>query len=188
MQETVTEETAMSTRGAWIETWTGRQFFLEDPRPDEVCIEDIARALSLLCRFTGHVNRFYSVAEHSLLVMQNLPLKFQAWGLLHDAAEAYLGDLSAPLKGLAALAPYREIESLVLGAVFERFGLALGIVPPMVKQVDLRMLLTERRDLMPSTDNEWSVRGEPFPHKITDWVPTDIEAQFLRDAKRLGLE
>ena len=84
----------------FIVTYTGKQFFFDDVQPDSIDIRDIAHALSQLCRFTGHSNLFYSVAQHSLLVSEKMPGRpiDKLTALLHDAAEAYIGDVSSPLK------------------------------------------------------------------------------------------
>jgi hypothetical protein len=85
-------------RGGWMQTFTGRQFFPMDPRPEEVDPTDIAHALSLLCRYNGHVDRFYSVAEHCVHLSYVVPPEHALWALLHDATEAYVGDMISPLK------------------------------------------------------------------------------------------
>ena len=77
-------------RGDWIQTYLGIQFWPLDPRPEEVMLFDIAHSLSNMCRFTGHCREFYSVAQHSVIVSQNVPREDAAWGLLHDASEAYM--------------------------------------------------------------------------------------------------
>lgn len=87
-------------KGDWIQTYTGRQFWPLDPKPEEVCIEDIAHALSQQCRYAGHTIRFYSVAQHSVEIALRVPRAAALWGLLHDAAEAYLVDLPRPVKYL----------------------------------------------------------------------------------------
>src|SRR5271165_7548492 len=89
---------ADNRKGDWIQTYTGRVMYPLDPRPEEINIIDIAHALSNLCRFTGHVRTFYSVAEHSVRVSQHCDPKDALWGLLHDASEAYLADMSRPMK------------------------------------------------------------------------------------------
>src|SRR5579885_2784587 len=89
--------------GDWIQTYCGVAFYPLDPRPEEILIEDIAHALSMLCRFTGHVKRFYSVAQHCVYVSHRCDPKDALWGLLHDAAEAYLNDISRPVKSLREL-------------------------------------------------------------------------------------
>jgi len=83
---------------AWIQTISGRKFPLAEPDPNQIDIEDIAHALSMLCRFNGHCTQFYSVAEHSMHVSHEISNDLALAGLLHDAAEAYLGDVPSPLK------------------------------------------------------------------------------------------
>lgn len=86
---------------SWIQTFTGKKVFPFAMTPDQVCIEDIAHALALKCRFTGHCKRFYSIAEHSVRVSWLVRPEVQLAALLHDAAEAYLPDFARPLKGKA---------------------------------------------------------------------------------------
>lgn len=135
-----------------ILTATGRYFDLANPDPASIHIEDIATALSRLCRFTGHTQHFYSVAQHSVSVSRLVPQEYALEGLLHDASEAYLGDVSSPLKQM--LPDYRAIEKKVEAAIAERFWLIFPLHPS-VKQADLKMLVTERRDLMPEALGEF---------------------------------
>src|SRR5712664_1181267 len=93
----------MSDRGPWIETFTGHAFYLLDPRPEDILIEDIAHALSQACRFTCHTRRFYSVAEHSYHIAVLCEKEYKLGGLLDDAEETYLGDMNRPLKHHASL-------------------------------------------------------------------------------------
>lgn len=178
-------------RGDWILTVTGKKFWPLDPDPGDVCIEDIGHALSMLCRFTGHCRRFYSVAEHSLLVAGNVPPKFRAWALLHDAAEAYIADISRPLKHASEMQNYRDIEERVLTAIFTRFELHNGgpelWLPPAVREADARACATEMRDLMPGCP-DLDATSEPFQAQINNWIPAQVHEDFLKAAKQLGLE
>ena len=85
---------------SWIATSSGGVFHLKDPNPDEVSIFDIAESLSKLSRFNGQLPSFYSVAQHSCLVMELLPQDAKPYGLLHDAHEAYIGDMTRPVSNL----------------------------------------------------------------------------------------
>ncbi len=105
--------------GNWIQTYSGRQFWPLEPRAEDVAVEDIAHALSLLCRYGGHSSRFYSVAEHCVLVSHKCGLH----GLLHDAAEAYLLDIPRPVKAL--MPEYKWAEERVIVAIYEALGVTL---------------------------------------------------------------
>lgn len=147
-----------------ILTATGRYFDFANPDPASIEIEDIAIALSRACRFTGHTREFYSVAQHSVYVSYFVPQEHALAGLLHDASETYMGDMNTPLKQL--LPEYKAIERRVERAICARFGLAYPF-DPCVKQADLRMLITERRDLM----------AKPLPENVqtdtTAWADFD---------------
>lgn len=140
---------ASSRVGDWIETASGREFWPLDPRPEEIHIEDIATALSKLCRFGGHCKSFYSVAEHCALASEFVPTGIALEALLHDAAEAYLSDIPRPLKRLPEFAAYRAAETKLEQAIAARFGLVYPW-PEEVKKIDDRLLHTEAGQLMPS--------------------------------------
>lgn len=165
----------------WIQTATGKQFWPLEARPNEVSIHDIAHALSNLCRFTGHTAEFYSVAQHSVLVSQAVPAEDALWGLLHDATEAYINDLNRPVKYSAGLETYRAIEHNLMRVIAQRFGLDPEM-PRSVAEADDRMLLTERRDLLPFSDAAgWQVSDEcvPYPAKIIPWTPRMAKTAFI---------
>lgn len=170
----------MKRTGDWIQTYTGNRFWPLDPRAEEIDIVDVAHALSNQCRFSGHVNEFYSVAEHSVRVSLEVPPKDALWGLLHDAAEAYLVDLPRPLKRSAGFAAaYSDAEEAVMLAVCLRFDLDPEM-PASVKVADNRLLSTERRDLLkPLEWNAEEVAYEPLPFVIQPWEPRVARDRFM---------
>src|SRR5713226_1215903 len=108
---------------AWIITYTGKQFYHLNPQPEMVCIEDIAHSLAMLCRWTGHTKFHYSVAQHSIYCSRIGPQETALERLLHDASEAYLGDMNRPLKHFTNAGPaYREVESKVQTVIYRKFG------------------------------------------------------------------
>lgn len=168
-----------------IFTHTGR---LVDPlnmTAEDVDIQDIAHALGNQCRYSGHCDTFYSVAQHSILMadmakMEGVSLETQLKCLLHDAAEAYLSDIPRPLKHLEGFAFYREAEDALLDVIFERFGLAPGM-SPLLHYYDQVMLVTEQRDLMPPAASEggkWFEVPE-WNRVIVGWSPYDAKLAFL---------
>lgn len=166
-----------------ILTFTGRYFYFTEPDPGSVNIVDIATALSRICRFTGHTKQFYSVAQHSVYVSYLVEKEQAKQGLMHDAAEAYLGDVSSPLKQL--LPDYKSIEHSVERCILSCFGLPFPLHPS-IKKADLRMLVTEKRDLMPdplpgAERGEWDwLKGvEPMAARIVPLPPDEAKALFL---------
>lgn len=135
----------MTEPRGWIQTYTGLRFWPLKPDAAQVCILDIAHALSMKCRYSGHTSEFYSVAEHSVLVSQNVPDELALWGLLHDAAEAYLPDIARPIKPM--MTGFKAVEDGVMRAVCDRYGLPVE-EPAEVKEVDMRICLDEKARLM----------------------------------------
>jgi uncharacterized protein len=168
-------------RGDWIQTYTQCQFWPLDPRPEDVCIEDIAHALSNQCRYSGHVESYFSVAQHSVLVSRCLPEGEALWGLLHDASEAYLVDLPRPLKNFSELGDaYKKIEKRLMEVICLRFGLPQE-EPPLVKHFDNVLLATEKRDLMKRSPQPWSITEAPLTTlRIVPLEPRLAERMFLR--------
>lgn len=162
--------------GNWMQTYRGGQFWPLDLRPEDVFIEDIAHSLSMICRYGGHCERFYSVAEHSVLVSRVVPPELALIGLLHDATEAYVGDVIRPLK--PALSGYAQIEHQVWLAVASRFGLP-GSMPNEIKAADNAVLLAEQLVLMKDAPAPWCVGGEPAKVEVRGLVPGEAESEFL---------
>jgi 5'-deoxynucleotidase YfbR-like HD superfamily hydrolase len=171
-----------------ILTHSGNYFDFLNPQDSVILIGDIAWALSHICRFTGHVSERYSVGQHSLLVSSIVPPEDALAGLLHDAAEAYLGDVSSPLKQL--LPEYQVLEERVEQAIFKTFGLPEKL-PKSVKHADLVLLATEKRDLLPKhTETEWRLLDgiEPLSLRIQPYSPEIIRKEFLARFNDLYLE
>lgn len=153
-------------RGDWIQTYTGKCFYPLDPRADDIDIVDIAHALSLITRFSGHASRHYSVAEHSILVachvaQEDPDPRVVLAALLHDASEAYLCDVPRPLKMMPEMAAYRAMEIAVEFVIAAKFGVPWPL-PGIVKHHDERALATEYRDLVPVKSVPWNLRATPW--------------------------
>ncbi len=171
--------------GDWFQTYTGKAWWPTDPRPDDVCIEDIAHGLALQCRYNGQCRVFYSVAQHSVLVAHAVSShgrEAEIAGLLHDAVEAYLGDLVRPLKRQLPL--YYDLERKNQEAIYMGLGIAFFVHERWdaeVKDADMRMLAAERRDLMAPPPMPWDSleQFEPVAGKIIPWTPRDAEGALM---------
>ena len=155
---------------------TGGYFDLEAPEASALPIAAIAHSLARICRFTGH-GRFYSVAEHSVHASRLVRLEHARAALLHDAAEAVIGDVAAPLKAL--LPDYRALESRVAAAVLGQYGLPARL-PAEVKAADLRMLAAEQVQVMGNLDAWAALEGvPPAPVRLEFWPPDQAARAFL---------
>jgi uncharacterized protein len=184
----------------FITTYTGGKFWPLDPKPADVRIDDIAHALALKCRWTGHCKTFYSVAEHSVRVAlaarsiaarRDLnPADATLFGLLHDTTEAYLPDIARPIKARVRLvvagghSDFRDHEALLLSVILHGLGVPYSRIEfPGAWQVagdaDAALLSTEARDLCAGNTAGWSLPAEPLPETITPWTWQEAERRFL---------
>lgn len=184
----------MAKRGDWMETYTGQKFWPLDPSPDAVRLEDIAHALAHQCRFNGHTRFFYSVAHHALLCAEEARLqgagpRLVLLTLLHDAAEAYIGDITRPVRR-----SLNEFATDVITAVEERIQHAIyrafGIETPsqeekaFIHRMDNILLATEARDVM--RGDGWMLSEKPSKHlRIKPASIKTIRSRFLRTATDL---
>ena len=170
-----------------ISTRSGRRLYLHNPSPSQILIDDIAHGLAHQCRFNGQTNQFYSVAQHSVIVASILPPELKLAGLLHDAAEAYLGDIVQPLKEL--LPDFAEIESRFAEVIGDRFNVDLKHNDA-IKKADLIALATERRDLMPMEIVEWEslIGVMPLNKSIYPLSPEKAKARFIDYYLKLTLK
>lgn len=171
---------------SWLLTWSGKRLDILDPQPESIHLLDIAHGLANECRFAGQCRAYYSVAQHSVtashLVRRGLALE----ALLHDAAEAYIKDIPTPLKAL--LPDYQRIEERLDRVIRQRFGLPEKHAPE-IEEVDLQLLATERRDLMPN-DGEWPwLEGvKPLEQRIFAHSAERAKASFQQRFLQLALD
>jgi hypothetical protein len=171
----------------WIQTFTGRKFAPLNPRPEDVDIRDIAHALAMKCRFNGHSSAFYSIAEHSVRVswlLEQQGKREALWGLMHDAAEAYLADLGGPIKNHFHLhdGPHTESFDHAEDRLLTTIATALKFDPihyESVREADLTLLITEARDLLGPPPEPWNMPQTPLEERIDPWPPAAAEKAFL---------
>ena len=185
-------------------TVSGLQFWPLDPRPEEVDIGDIAHALSNVCRYGGHVREFYSVAEHSVRVAHFLAdnivgedakgretiRRLTLTGLLHDAGEAYIGDMTRPLKRCAGMEEFARIEGRIYTVIAQKYG-CMDPLPPAVALADDVLLVTEVRDLHPALHARPDCLRAyadvtPLPEMIFPWPPQYAKRLFMEMFRKLG--
>ena len=161
----------------YIETYNGGRFYFLEPAADMLDVEDIAHALSMQCRYTGHIKSFYSVAEHSVHVST---LTGSLEGLMHDASEAYLTDIASPVK--PHLHNYKKLEAVIMEVIAKKYGFPWPLSED-TKDADAAQLKTEARHLLKSGGKDWidnfqTTRVRGIVPKC--WSPKEAKAQFLR--------
>lgn len=175
--------------GDWMQTYSGRQFWPLDARHEEIEIADIAHSLSMQCRFGGHTDRFYSVAEHSELVSRVIDPRFALEGLLHDGQEAYLSDVIRPIKRY--LTNYEKLEQDLWLAIVGRFDLNdSSECHAAIKAADNAVLNAEKAQIMKPSPAPWNPDSvaEPADVAIVGWMPPVAKGIFLNRFKFLMKE
>jgi hypothetical protein len=176
----------------WIETYSGKIMNFLDIQSSSICMEDISQGLSNTSRFAGQIERFYSVAEHSVLVSRlcESMLKVDFIGvvesaLMHDAAEAYIGDVTTPLKRLCP--GFQIIEQELEQAIISTFGLGIGFSNRMVKEADMMLFEIERAKFrgLPADECKYAL---PEGLEIRCLTPSDAKKEFLARVEELGIQ
>lgn len=170
----------------WIQTYTGKKFEALSPTEDMIDINDIAHALSLMCRYNGHVKRFYSVAEHSVLLSTKASVPNQLCALLHDGSETYIADIARPIK--PSLKNYKKIEDGIMTVVAKKYGFSWP-VPEEVQQLDNRILIDEKEQLLGPSPEAWDDWANGMPRlgvQVGMMNSLQAEDAFLRRFWELG--
>lgn len=167
-----------------IATVGGNRINFSNPEDNVYDVNDIAFALSNICRFNGHCMKFYSVAEHSVYVSRLVPDEYKLLGLFHDAAEAFMGDVTTPLKAL--LPEYKELEHAMEAAIYKQFGLTeIAKNYQVIKNADIQMVLTEKRDLLNNAE-DWFPGYHALSLDITKPLhPEQARLLFLQEYVKL---
>ena len=162
----------------WMQTYSGQPFDPVAATPDDVYIVDIAHSLGMQCRFNGHCLRFYSVAEHCVHLSYTVDPEHATWALLHDATEAYVGDMVRPLKD--KLPAYRAAEDRLMNTIAEKFNLP-GPMPAQVKEHDTRIVADEKAQLMAPSRLPWPLLEgyAPLGVKLEGWGPDEAASRYL---------
>lgn len=179
-------------KGDWIQTFTGVAFYPQDPRVSEVVIEDIAHSLSQQCRYNGHIKRFYSVAEHCLHLSYAVSEENALMALLHDASEAYIGDLVRPVKDEPKLKEFKEIENRLFSVIAEALvpGNPKGTcIPAEVNEADTRILWNEKEQCFHTKEPQsWELPYSPLKDVVIRFHdPFIAEMMYLERYRELYL-
>ncbi|MEM7619519.1 MAG: hypothetical protein AAF228_03505 [Pseudomonadota bacterium] len=181
----------------WVQTASGHVFYFGD-NDQLVYIQDIATGLAKICRFAGATTSFYSVAQHSILVAEIVLIntkdyKKAFYALLHDAHEAFVGDITMPAKCAINNAIGWDVIAAITEqadeAIFRSFGLKYPIdeaTTNAIKQADRMALATERRDVLIETNDNWGDLPPPYRRVIKPWPWTVAEEKFLEKFAELN--
>lgn len=155
-----------------IRTYSGIYMNIFEPTLDMINIEDIAHALSMQCRFGGHIPKFYSVAQHSVMCSRNVNKKYKLAALMHDASEAYILDIPTPIK--SRLTNYKDIEDKLMRLIAEKYNFNYPI-NNIIKNIDKKMLKFEFQHLMLNS----------IKHDILCWDQQTAKEIFLQEFNTL---
>ncbi len=178
------EESYNPPSNDWLQTFTNQTFFPNDPDSLHISKYDIAHSLAMQCRYNGHTKVFYSVAEHSVLVSYAVPVEDALWGLLHDAPEAYIGDVIRPLK--KDMPKFRELDERIMMSICTKFGIPYEM-PESVKVADNRIIANERDILLgtPPLPNH-DIEGGPLKGiEIEGWLPEKAKKTYFERLQEL---
>jgi 5'-deoxynucleotidase YfbR-like HD superfamily hydrolase len=171
----------------WIGLLSGAQMNYNFPEKSDVTLDDLASALSNICRFSGHLPVFYSVAQHLVNTSRIVEPEFAFDALMHDTSEAFTNDLPTPLKW--AFPIFKTLEEKIEAAMADRFGFNYPY-PPAVKVADTEMLLLEKK-YVKLDDREWPhYNGIEFEHQfekvdLKGWQPCRAKREFLERYEEL---
>ena len=177
----------------FIQTFTGIDFDLLEPKVETINLIDIAHSLSMNCRYNGHASRHYSVAEHSVLLAKEMLKQRKSMdeeecrgasiGLLfHDAHEAYTGDVTSPLKRLGYLAEIaKNVDARIERVMCKKLGISRTLLhSPLVKEYDMRILHDEKRALLSNKGKSWNIEQyEPLGVQIQGWKASRARREFM---------
>lgn len=166
----------MTMGATTIETFSGHKLNVFDIDDKAIDIVDIAHALSMACRFNGHLQKFLSVAEHSIIVASMVEEKHQLAALLHDAAEAYITDVPRPIKQMLPM--INDLDASLTKAIFEKYGCEYPINEE-ISVVDRELCLAEARDSKMDVGS-WGEKYAHLEHTPFHWSPVEAEKYFLK--------
>lgn len=174
----------------WIALLSGATFNYNQPEKSDVTIEDIASALSNVCRFSGHLPVFYSVAQHLVNTSYIVPEEMAFTALMHDTAEAFTNDLPTPLKW--AFPIFKELETKIEEAMANKFGFQFPY-PPEIKEADTNMLILEKLYVKEDKSDWPNYRGIEVDHlldkvNLKSWQPVRAKREFLERFEELSNE
>lgn len=180
------EPTPAPVLGGWFTDYSGKKWYILDPRPEDVDIKNIAHALSLICRFGGHSKKHYSVADHSVFCrIRAVELWPNDWMLqlhvlLHDASEAFIGDMVRPMK--ETMPAFCRLEDKTQAAIYRGLGIPTPTADQYdkIKRVDNELLMAERRDVINNGGHAWNIPAEAWDFPISSLGMEKAEETFLK--------